>query len=70
MVKMRVQAQHLHSGDVVGSGEIVHHVSAGVRTPKGKVDVWLKRKSDGSDARMAQWGKYTLINVDRNDKDV
>lgn len=59
-MKLKVQAQHLQPGDVVGSGESVKHVSAGTRTPKGKVDVQLS-------TRFTQWGKYTLINVERAD---
>jgi len=61
-MKMRVQAQHLQPGDIVGSGEIVQSVSAGTRTPKGKVDVQLS-------TRFTQWGKYTLINVERTEKE-
>lgn len=57
-MKIKVQAQHLQPGDMVSSGEKVEHVSAGTLTPKGKVDVWL-------DTRMACWGKYTMINVER-----
>lgn len=59
-MKLKVQAQHLRPGDIVGSGEVVKHVSAGTLTPKGKVDVWL-------DTRMASWGKYTIIGVERNE---
>lgn len=62
-VKLKVQAQYLQPGDIVGSGEKVVHVSAGVRTPKGKVDVCLKINET---SRWSQWGKYTMINVERN----
>lgn len=62
-MKIKVQAQHLQPGDVVGSGEVVSRVSAGIATPRGKVDVWLTW-SDGH-TRHSQWGKYTMINVER-----
>lgn len=61
-MKLKIQAQHLQPGDIVGSGEKIVHVSAGVRTPKGKVDVLLK---NGEASRWSQWGKYTMIGVER-----
>lgn len=62
-MKLRVQAQHLRSGDIVGSGETVHVVrAAGLDLAKGKVMVVLA-KADYS--RTAYWGKYTMINIDR-----
>ncbi len=66
-MKTRVQAQHLQPGDIVGSGEKVISVSAGVRTPSGKVDIKLVKyqNSDHEYFRTAQWGKYTMINVVR-----
>lgn len=66
-MKLKVQAQHLQPGDVVGSGEIVSSVSAGTRTPKGKVEVCLDR---GPAFRMAIWGKYTMINIERAEEKV
>jgi hypothetical protein len=58
----KVSARLMQKGDVVGSGETVISVSAGVRTPRGKVEVILER--DG-ERRTAVWGAYTLINVRR-----
>ena len=68
-MKIRVQAQHLQPGDIVGSGERIVYASAGVRTPRGKVDVKLA-KQDGREeyTRYTQWGKYTMINVERAEK--
>lgn len=66
-MKIKVQAQYLQPGDIVGSGEKVINVSAGVRTPKGKIDVKLGKylNSDHEYFRTSQWGKYTMINVER-----
>lgn len=64
-MKLKLQAQHLQVGDIVGSGEKVVHVSAGVRTPKGKVDIMLKNLNT-EQGRWSQWGKYTMINVERD----
>jgi 2-keto-4-pentenoate hydratase/2-oxohepta-3-ene-1,7-dioic acid hydratase in catechol pathway len=58
----KVQAQHLRPGDVVGSGETVRGVSAGLRTPPGKVEVTLERNGV---TRMSLWGARTPINVKR-----
>lgn len=60
-MKLRIQAQHLQPGDIVGSGEVVQRVSAGIHTPKGKIDVWL-------DNRHTIWGRYTIIGVERIEK--
>ena len=57
-MKIKVQAQHLQPGDIVGSGEKVIAVSSGAYTPKGKVEVRL-------DCRNCHWGKYTQITVER-----
>lgn len=59
-MKIKVQAQHLRPGDIVGSGEKVIAVSSGAYTPKGKVEVRL-------DCRNCHWGKYTQITVERAD---
>jgi len=64
-MKIKVQAQHLQPGDVVGSKEIVARVEAGARTPPGKVEVTLCGRNDS--IRGALWGKYTQINVERAD---
>ena len=55
------EAQHLKKGDITGSGEEVVSVSAGAKTPKGKVEVTLKTK-DGK-TKTSTWGKYTKIGV-------
>lgn len=63
---IKMPAYLLQSGDVVGSGEEIVRVSAGVRTPPGKVDVLLVRKRAWplEDVhRTAQWGKRTIINI-------
>lgn len=57
MTKLRVQAQHLQPGDVVGNGEIVGSIST------NKVFIQL-------DKRSTLWGKYTMINVEREEKDL
>lgn len=65
-MKIKVQAQHLLLGDVVGSGERIEKV---MPKPSGimgeKVHIKLS-KSDRS--RWSLWGKYTMINVERAEK--
>lgn len=64
-MKMKVQAQHLQPNDIVGSGEKVHCVQAGLYTPAGKIEVIL---SNGQhNARRAIWNKSTIINVERKE---
>jgi hypothetical protein len=58
----KVSARFLQPGDVVGSGETVVCVSAGARTPRGKVEVTLEKNGQ---RRTSLWGSYTLINVRR-----
>jgi hypothetical protein len=60
--RVQVRARHLQPGDRVGSGEIVRGVSAGIRTPSGKVEVSLEKAGR---RRLAIWGGSTLINVQR-----
>lgn len=62
-MKFKVQARALQVGDVLGSGETVVSVSAGLRTPPGKVEVTLAK---GERRRTSTWGASTLINVTRN----
>lgn len=73
-MKLKVQAQHLQAGDIVGSGEKVEYVGRGAWTPAHQVDVVLSaleysknRKIEliGRKNRSARWGKYTMINVER-----
>lgn len=64
MAKMRVQAQHLQPGDIVGSGEVVKQVILNsLRWPSNKVSVTLFKNNQ----RTVLWGKYTMINVERKD---
>jgi hypothetical protein len=58
--KNSVPAHTLKAGDIITSGEEVVSVSAGAKTPGGKVDVVLKNLSTGKE-RGAQWGKHTMI---------
>jgi len=59
---VKVPARNLLRGDVTGSGEIVLSVGAGVRTPRGMVDVLLQR---GERKRAAIWNAKTIIAVRR-----
>lgn len=66
-LKPKVQAQHLQPGDIVGSGEKVSCVIRNaVGLPSNKCFVELETKIGG--LRNSQWGKYTMINVERPDK--
>lgn len=56
----RAPARSLIPGDVVSSGETILSVSAGVRTPRGKVEVVLSK--DGR-RRLAIWGAHTIITI-------
>lgn len=68
-MKLKVQAQHLQPGDVVGSGEVISSVQAGIATPKGKVEVRLRKPTGMMDwTRSSYWGKYTMIYVERAEK--
>lgn len=61
-MKLRVQAQYLQPGDSVGSGEVVQHVTiASIAWPTNKcrVQMW--------NGRNILWGKYTMINVEREE---
>lgn len=61
-MKLKIQAQHLQPGDIVGSGEIIKGVVANsIYLPKSKVNVI-------TDKRSCHWGKYTMINVEREEK--
>ncbi len=61
-MKLKVQAQHLQPGDVVGSGEKVLSVTiASLSWPSNKCMVHLENRN-------TIWGKYTMINVERPDK--
>lgn len=64
-MKLKVQAQHLQPGDIVGSGEHIDDIIInGTGWPSNKVKVVLAR--EGREAnRATYWGKYTVINVER-----
>ena len=62
-MRTRVNAQYLQPGDIIGSGETVVGVSAGLYTPRGKCDVVLKSRSGR--VRCATWWKHTSICVSR-----
>lgn len=62
-MKIKVQAQHLQPGDIVGSGEKIEMIQiAGIKIPSNKVGVVLTSESH---IRSTLWGKYTMINVER-----
>lgn len=62
-MKIKVQAQHLRSGDIVGSGEkVTHIVISSIQWPSSKVCIRLDKNHD---YRTVLWGKYTMINVER-----
>lgn len=62
-MKLKVQAQHLQLGDIVGSGEEVDNIIINsIHWPSSKVMVELTGKKD----RATYWGKYTMINVERS----
>ena len=66
-MKMRVQAQHLQPGDIVGSGRIVNNVTINsIHWPSSKVMIALEHKDKSISSRL--WGKYTMINVERKEK--
>lgn len=67
-MKIKVQAQHLRSGDIVGSGEkVTHIVISSIQWPSSKVCIELegKQKYEPAYSRTVLWGKYTMINVER-----
>ncbi|MEW6318146.1 MAG: hypothetical protein AB1670_17390 [Pseudomonadota bacterium] len=60
--RIRVPARLLLKGDVTGSNETVLGVSAGVATPRGKVEVSLEKAGR---RRKAIWNAATIIVVRR-----
>ena len=64
-MKIKVQAQHLKAGDIVGNGEkVTAIVRASIHFPSSKVYVMLNKNEDN---RGVLWGKHTMINVERAD---
>lgn len=55
------QAQHLKKGDIITSGDEIISVSAGAKTPAGKVEVTMKTKNGST--KTSTWGKTTMIGV-------
>ena len=55
------QAQHLKKGDIITSGDEIISVSAGAKTPAGKVEVTMKTKNGST--KTSIWGKTTMIGV-------
>lgn len=69
-MKLKVQAQHVQPGDIVGSGEVVEKVQpAPSGTFGSKVHVKLRQDSHVGRSRWSLWGKYTMINVERKEKE-
>lgn len=75
-MKLKVQAQHLQPGDVVRSGEVVHSlILNSVRWPTSKICIRFKSKREdgtilnGLIGREVLWGKYTMINIERAEKE-
>ena len=77
-MKIRVQAQHLELGDIVGSGETVIGVTVrSLRMPFNRVAVTLKHTTKNSNnifgegkttQRTMQWGRYMELDVERMEK--
>lgn len=62
-MKIKVQAQHLRPGDVVGSGERVEKLQP---APSGTFGSKVHLKlSKGDRFRWTLWGRRTLINAER-----
>lgn len=59
---IKVPTYALRSGDITwGTGEVILSVSAGLRTPRGKMDVILEKNGR---RRTATWGRHTLIGIE------
>lgn len=62
-MKLKVQAQHLQPGDVVGSGEKIEAIFINsIHWPSNKIYVRTSKRD-------TYWGKYTMINVEREEKE-
>lgn len=63
-MKLKVQAQYLQPGDIVGNGEkILKIVKAGISIPVGKCEVVLENYN--KNVRNTYWGKYTEVTIER-----
>lgn len=69
-MKLKVQAQHLQPGDIVGSGEMVVRLTINsIDWPSNKVMVTLQPCDQRRASRGVLWGKYTMIGVERKEDD-
>lgn len=71
-MKLRIQAQYLQPGDIVGSGEVVNKViinSTQFRPDKVMVELY-KGPNGAVVGRQVLWDKYTMINVKREEAKV
>ena len=58
---VRIPVHALQPGDVMsGSSETVIAISAGVRTPPGKMDVVLEKNGR---RRSSEWRRHTMVNI-------
>lgn len=65
-MKLKIQAQHLQPGDIVGSGEkVVTVIRQSITLSSSKVAVYLAKPNETAASRGCQWGKYTMIGVER-----
>ncbi len=64
-MKLRIQAQYMQIGDIVGSGEkVVDIVRVSIHFPSSKIMVTLNNDVRN---RTSYWNKYTTVSVDRED---
>lgn len=67
-MKLRIQAQNLQAGDIVGSGEkVIRTIINSTQWPSNKILVELEKLEGEQNGwrRNCYWGKYTMINVER-----
>jgi hypothetical protein len=63
MAELKLPVYALQTGDVTnGTRETVLSVSAGVRTPRGKMEIVLEKNGR---MRLTIWGRHTLVSVTR-----
>ena len=62
---MKVKAEHLQVGDIVGSGEIVERATV-LQYPMNDKLVRVALRKDGK-VRIASWQRKTLIGITRNE---
>ena len=64
-MKLKVQAQHLQPGDTAAGGKILSVIINSIHWPSSKVFITIENAKGF--IRSAYWGKYTMINVERNE---